>query len=336
MGDERERRIIRPEEVAGAMLVGGALSPASAPASVLLAPVLPAEIEARGGGGPPLRRSGIIDIDGMDQGRMDPNLCDGRVWGAPIRVRQGSQQCVDTDARVDTDPGWGRADTILYTDQPHTMARVVLNTSEFLELSVDVTQPSMPVRASVWAIVDFGGGSTSVRRKIRCDYRQDLTLAAAFLQIQVYIGDALGNPLFNVVFPDDLKPSPVQVAVQVSRGTRGLPYVSTNFLTANAAQGQLIAAPARLMSVTAHLAAPSANQFLQLLDFTNPILPDLAGIPPDAEFALGTTPTPEVNVRFLNPRAFANGVFFIVSATSGAIPTFGSVPIHIEVEQMLL
>jgi hypothetical protein len=334
MGDERAR-IIHPDEVVGAVL-GGALA-ARPQGLVLEPPAMPPDV-----GGLqriPRARSGIIDLDGgTDQGRLAPSLCgEGRPWGSAVRIREGSQQCVDTGARADTDPAWGRADTILYTDQPHTMARVVLNRSEFLELSVDVIQPSMPVRASVWAIVDFGGGSTSVRRKIRCDYRQDLTLAAAFLQIQVYLGDALGNPINNAPFPDGLKPSPVQVAVQVSRGTRGLPYVSTNFLTDNATQGQLIAAPARLMSVTAHLAAPSVGDlFLQLLDFTNPILPDLGGIPPDAEFALGTAPVPEVNFRFLNPRAFSNGVFFIVSAVSGSIPTVGAAKVHIEVEQMLL
>lgn len=286
---------------------------------------------------PPNDRARIIDITAPTPG--DPNPL--REWGDVVRMPQGSQQDIDDTDRADVDSGWGRRQIVKFTDGPQQLARIFNATGEKMyTLSVDVLMPPLlgellgmfSVPLTVWANIDFGGGSASANRKIRCDDHQDITVTACFLSISVFIGDLNGNPVTAQPFTN--APS-AQVAVQVSRGTRGLPYVSSQFVTADGVLGVIFAAPVRVLSVSANLSIVAGGQrFLVLVDSGSGVV----GVAPSqivASYPLGTTPSPGVFLRYLNPRGFSQGLSFVVSTTSGAvIPAPESA--HVEVEQYLL
>jgi len=314
----RPSLVLRPEPTSAAEVVVEAAAAAGMPTTPLAA--------ARAAAGTHVN----------SQGEVKP-------WGSPM-----SEPVPVRNPRVrpDNENAWGRTENILPDGRLPELARVELEISEPLTISVDVLQnpgetTSEPTEAlTVWALVTFGSGSTNVTRAIRCDYRFDVTVVASYVQVQVYIGlpgsskPYIAPNLFNTLYPPQ---PPAQVAAMVARGIRGLPYVCTQFVTSdNESTGLLIPQAARLLSVEAHLTAVAgATQFLQLYD-SNTTAP-LTGAPnPVLEYPLGTTPYPGlILTRFLNPRGFSQGVLFVVSAASGLYDPSG-VPIHIEAEQLLL
>jgi hypothetical protein len=247
--------------------------------------------------------------------------------------------------RPDTESGWGRSQSdLLPNGQKPELARVELEISEPLTVSVDVTQnpgetvtePIVPL--TVWALVTFGNGSTNVTRAIRCDYRFDVAVVASYVQVQVFIGQPdspepyIAPNLYNPVGPAQ---PPAQVSAQVARGIRGLPYVASIYLTADdVSTDVLIPSACRVLSLEAHLTeVAGATQFLQLYDQSTDVGPSGA---PALEYPLGSTPYPGVILsRFLNPRGFSQGVFVVVSGTSGTYDPSGA-EVHVEIEQLLL
>ncbi len=174
----------------------------------------------------------------------------------------------------------------------------------------------------VWANVTIGGGSTSVSRRVRCDDYLSIPLTVAYLSVQVYIGNATGAPVANIPFENAPQ---AQVAVQVSRGVRGLPgqpTIFTHVVGVNAGLGMASSMPVRLASLSAHLTGSSggAQLLLQLFDLSSGPVPN--GTPCDAEYALGTEPDESDigdTLRFLNPRGWGQGIQVAVSTTSGTL-----------------
>jgi hypothetical protein len=258
-------------------------------------------------------------------------------WGASMREVAPVRH---VRVRPDTESGWGRSQTIFPTGRAMELARVELEVSEPLTLSVDVTEnPAAglgfpkPIPMTVWALVTFGNGSTSVTRKIRCDYRFDVPVVGTYVSVSVYIGDLAGTPFpNNIVFTNTPQ---AQVSVQVARGVRGLPYVCSQFLIDDGnALGVLFQGAARGLSIEAHLTGPVAGPlFLQLFDSpTQPNSGDVGVV----EYPIGATPFLGVPLtRWLNPRGFATGVAYGVSSTSGLF-TATADAVHIEFEQLLL
>jgi hypothetical protein len=264
-------------------------------------------------------------------------------WGTPMDAPAEPKR--NPHVRPDSESGWGRTESdLLPNGKKPELARVILEISEPLTISVDVLQNpgetvTEPTEAlTVWALVTFGNGSTNVTRAIRCDYRFDVTVVASYVQVQVYIG-LIDDPapyvapqLYNPVSPPQ---PPAQVAVQVARGTRGLPYVASQFSTAEDVSENVLAEGAlRLLSIEAHLTdTQGAPQFLQIYDQAAAVGP--SG-PPAIEYPLGTTPYPGLMLtRFLNPRGLALGMFVVVSDVSGEFSPSGATA-HFEFERWLL
>jgi hypothetical protein len=309
--------VLRPEPTSAAEVVAEAAASAGMAASPLAA--------ARAAAG----------VHVNSEGEVKP-------WGSPmgevVPVR-------NPRVRPDTENGWGRTESdLLPNGKKPELARVELEISEPLTISVDVlqnpgmtvTEPIVPL--TVWALVTFGNGSTNVTRAIRCDYRFDVTVVASYVQVQVYIGEPdssapyIAPHLYDPALPQQV---PAQVAAQVARGIRGLPYVCTQFVTEDdASEVVIINQACRILSVEAHLTAVAgAPQFLQFFDQANNTGP---GGPPILEYPLGQTPFPGlILTRFLNPRGFSQGIFAVISSTSGTYSPSGA-QAHIEVEQLLL
>jgi len=263
-------------------------------------------------------------------------------WGAPMDAPPAPVR--RPHHRPDTESGWGRGTNDLLPDgRTQEMARVELEVSEPLTLSIDVDVPpgldkSNNTPLTVWAKVVYGNGSTNAARFVRCDYRADVPVVAGFAQVIIFVGEtefAVGETPAPYVASDLALQSPATVEVQVARGIRGLPYVASQFITANnSIEGTLIDTAARVLSVEAHLTAiAGGTRYLQLYDTNKP---DATGLTPVAEYPLGVNPYPGLLLtRFINPRAFSQGVHYVVSTTSGSY-TPGTDEVHIEIEQLLI
>lgn len=264
-------------------------------------------------------------------------------WGPPAYqpapVRQPRE-------RPDTENGWGRGMTLVADGTQSEVARVMLDISEALTVTVNADQPpgvtadtSIPL--AVWALITVGNGSTTETHAVKAAPRVDFPVVGTYVSISLFIAYDSMDP----EFPKALNLAPVarpahaaQASGYVSRGTRALPHEATIFITNNpggviAASGVLIDDPARIASVQAHLAAAVAGPlFLQLFNSPNPPAPNDV---PVAEFSLpSAAPLSDVGAYWKNLRGFSQGVSYGVSSTSG-IYTAANDPVWISVEAAL-
>jgi hypothetical protein len=323
MGDERQQ-CMDPASVALAALAD------CQPRLVQLdgAPALPAPARGR-----------IIDVTSTPgQG--------ARPWGEPVRMPVGSQDSIDDDARADSDPGWGRREVISFSDNPQQLARISLRRSIPLTVAVDVlSAPPLATLAaggtqvlSVWANVEYGAGSASAKRAVRCDYRQDIAITGCWATVSVYLGDSTGAPVAGNVYTNATALT-AQVAVMCGRGVRavGAAGLSSTFVEADGATGVVLTAPARVLGLTAQLSSVAAGQRWLVVGDASSIPPGPAPlINPVASYALGTLPVPGISISFPRPRAFGAGLVFVVSSTAGTSspPTPAAESVHVEIEQL--
>ena len=338
----KDDAIIKPEDIVSAALLGGSLSPGSRIA-------MPAPAQIAVPAGPRIMAPTpdmIAALAGLRNIELLPQPTQAR-WGSPMGEWTKNES--QAPERPDTDPGWGRAETLLANAVPQEMARVILPVSIDMEVSIDtIVAPGVATLASgalvplvVWAVVTFGNGSTSVSRKIQCADRFDVPVCGTFCQVTAYIGDLQGNDLTGKQFSPTQPLSPTQpipsanVSVMVSRSIRGTPYVAPSFAAAFGPSGSLFTSQFRALNVMAHLTAQvGGNDFLQLFD-QSARTPPPNGTVPTTEFALGTLPSPGIDHRWLNPRGFSQGCFYCVSSTAGTLTLSGD-SAWVEVEKMQL
>lgn len=307
---------------------------------------------------PRVQVAGAIEPPGVPPGARsvyNPNA--GVGWGAPLRERVSAEgtsrgKAAPGAAAQESSSAWGRQVTITQSPNPIGAVRVFLEKSESFTLSVDVLQeapagihpPHANTALFVWAQITFGNGGTSIQRNIRCDYRIDAPIAGSYVDVLMYLAGSDGETLYNGQFTNN--PTAIAV-VQLSRGIRGLPYSASIFHGALGATqlDPALDVPARLMSVAAHLGAPSTggtDRYLQLFDTTTTAPPGTPGIStiPKHEYALGahpidTTIGAQGAGRLVQPSGFVNGVWWGISTTSGQY-TASTDEAWVEIESMLL
>lgn len=251
--------------------------------------------------------------------------------GLPDVVRQPLRRRAPSD--TENTNAWGRQEKVLYTDQPHEMARIQLECSSPLTVILDGFATIGTVKQDVggkisltaWFIVTYGAGSTNVTRKVRCDYHLEVSLLASFVQVQAYIGDLSGNAFDPKNFVVKGVPSGTggNLAVQVARGVIGKPDRPTLLFTIeNAASSvAMFGGPAVINTLDAHLTGAQAiDQFLQLFDTASGALP-IDGTVPDYEWALGRSTSPGITkagaIYLPDGIGFSQDMAFAVSTTSG-------------------
>jgi hypothetical protein len=265
-----------------------------------------------------------------------------RPWGSPFTA---PPEPAPTGPRStpDNSNSWGRSEEIAYNDRPIELARVQLDKSQPLTVTVTTVEPAgvavtgigVSVPLTVWATITVGAGSSSVARDVRVDSQLSVPVDASYVQVTAWLGTLAGVPVAGDAFTT--VPPPAQVSVQVARGVRGLPVQATRFLAGVVNSSQIVEAPCRIASIAAHLitASGGAEQFLQAFDQL--VAPSAAQVP-IAEWPLGTTPeTSAIGdlARFLSPMGWSQGLWLAVSSTGGSFtPTGAEAWVATEVVQL--
>lgn len=249
----------------------------------------------------------------------------------------------------DRTAAWGRTDFIALASGAVQMARVQLDKSEELLLSVDVLQPSTitPVDGPtpyLWCTLTYGNGAVSVSRSILCVDRFDVPIVASYVEAEMYIGDQNGVPLAGQAGTAGYTYGDAQVSLQIARGNRSLPYVNSRwkFAELRGAGGypyyQFSTAPVQVLALKGHLgnqAATATQMFLQAFDQT---AQPGNGTVPLIEVPLGLLPSDAPPLeRYLNPRGFGKAGWLALSTTWGSLTLAASTELAwAEVELMQL
>lgn len=245
-------------------------------------------------------------------------------WGSPM---PSTPEPAPTGPRStdDNSNSWGRSEEIGYNDRPVELARVQLDMSQPLTVTVTMVEPAgiavtgigVAVPLTTWATITVGSGSSSVSRDVRVDSQISVPLDASYVQVTAWLGTLAGDPVLGDTFGE--VPPPAQVSVQVARGVRGLPVQATRFVSGLVSSSLRVGGPCRIASVAAHLAVASGGTELFLQAFDQVDAPSAAQAP-IAEWSLGTTPEASSIgdlARFLSPMGWSQGVYVAVSSTSG-------------------
>lgn len=271
----------------------------------------------------------------LDGGPVDAHYPD-------IRANPEPRQTEDRST-PDNSNSWGRSESIAWDTQPQEVARVVLETSQPLTLTMSVPTPPTPgqlpagalVPVSAWARVTIGAGSSSTTRPVRID--DILTIAlppASFVSVQIFMGTTdTGAPVAATSWSGGTAPGDAYVTCSVARGTRGTPQIASTFATAETTGKLMITGPARVLSLAAHLSGTVGSPvWLQLHDLAAGT--PAAGAVPRVEVAL--VDTADTERTWINGRGFGSGVYAALSSTSGTYTSVESPTAWIEIETQLL
>ena len=245
----------------------------------------------------------------------------------------------------DTGSSWGRTQKLFPNGAPASeMVRLQLDRSEVVQVYIDVLQPpgitppgpnaGSSTVLTVWAKITYGGGSATATQLIDATGHVDFPLCVSFLSIACYLGDQNGVPV-----TDPGATNFAQVAVSVCRGSRGLPWCVSRYLTSDGSNARLSPNAVRLLSVQASLDADQgAAQWLMLFNDNGTVTP--ATTKPIAAYPLGNKAAgPGLPLtRFLNPRSgFPIGLVYGVSSTpssGGFTPSGAGIHIEAEIQQL--